>query len=85
MTPPDQSSSLVAMISDLREITEAVNGGATWAQVGAALDPPVTGRQAKRHAHKLREQIKTELQALSGKLAAAQARNGGSDRARIPP
>jgi hypothetical protein len=72
---PHPASALADMIADLRTITEAQANGATWAQIGATLG--MTGRGAKKHAHRLREQVKQELQALSGRLTAAGARNGG--------
>jgi len=79
VTQPDPASHLANLVADLRTITEAQAQGKTWAEIGATLGMtgPDAGPKAKREAHRLREQVKQELQALSGKLAAAGARNGG--------
>lgn len=66
--PPGEDSSLAAVISTVAEgypadadekavievalITRLLEGKATWAQIGAAQG--VSGREAKRRAHKLR-------------------------------
>lgn len=60
MTPPEQASPLAASpeADALRlELTDrAKAAGATRAVIGSALG--VSGREAKRHAHKLRDQVK---------------------------
>jgi len=75
VTQPDPASHLAGLVADLRTITEAQAQGKTWAEIGATLR--MTGPEAKKEAHRLREQVKQELQALSGRLAAAGVRNGG--------
>lgn len=67
-TAPEQDFSVAAMISAVADgypadagqravigyalITDALGRGATWAQIGAAQG--ISGREAKRRAHKLR-------------------------------
>ena len=60
MTPPEPALSLAASpdITALRLdlIDRAKGNGATWAVIGTALG--MTGREAKRHAHRLRKQAR---------------------------
>ena len=69
--PPEQDSSIAAMIStvadgypadadekavlELSLITRLLENRATWAQIGAVQG--VSGREAKRRAHKLRLRV----------------------------
>ena len=60
MTQPEQDSSLAADLDRqalrLELIDRAKQNGATWAAIGATLG--MSGPEAKRHAHKLRDQVK---------------------------
>lgn len=60
MTPPEQDSSLAASPEAnalrLELIDRAKANGATWAVIGATLG--MSGREAKRHAHRLREEVR---------------------------
>lgn len=57
---PEQDSSLAAGLDRqalrLELIDRAKQNGATWAVIGRTLG--MSGREAKRHAHKLRSQVK---------------------------
>ncbi len=60
MTLPERGSSLAAVPDPaalrLDLIDRAKGNGATWAVIGATLG--MTGREAKRHAHRLRKQAR---------------------------
>ena len=60
MPTPEQVFSLAASpeadVLRLELIDRAKGNGATWAVIGATLG--MSGREAKRHAHKLRERVK---------------------------
>ncbi len=68
-TPAEEASSLAAMISALRDITEAQQQGRTWAEIGASRG--MSGPEAKKEAHRLREQVKQALAARAARAAAA--------------
>lgn len=79
--PPEQDSSIAAMIGavadgypagadekavlELALITRLLEGKATWAQIGAARG--MSGREAKRQAHKLRLRVRRSVIAATGK------------------
>ena len=62
-TPP-QPSTLAAAIRALAAINAAHQDGRTWNQIAADHGYP-SGRQAKKHAHTLREHVKRELAAIA--------------------
>ncbi len=67
-TPAEEASSLAAMINALRDITQAQEQGGTWAEIGARLG--MSGPEAKKEAHRLREQVKQALAARAARAAA---------------
>jgi hypothetical protein len=78
--PPEQDSSIAAMVSavadgypadadekavlELSLITRLLENRATWAQIGAVQG--ISGREAKRRAHKLRLRVQRSVTAVTG-------------------
>ncbi len=60
MTPPEQHSSLAAMVTALAEVTAAQTQGRTWNQIAAQYGYP-SGRQAKKDIHALRGHVTRQL------------------------